>query len=84
MTDTERIDGLVRLAENGDCPALISDDNGHWAVVSDGFQNMPQSTREAETIMATFIVEAGDWFDDPRAAIDEYLRENLTTEESRP
>ncbi len=72
-TDTERIDALIRLAGEGDCPALLNDDNGHWAVTSDGFQTMPRG-EEPGDIETAFYVEAGDWFDDPRAAIDEYVR----------
>lgn len=72
-TDTERIDALIKLAADGDCPALINDDNGHWAVVSDGFQTLPVS-QDADDVVTTFIIPAGGWFDDPRSAIDEYVR----------
>lgn len=74
-TDTERIDALIQLASEGDCPALINDDNGHWAVTSDGIQTLPQGDEPGD-VQTTFYIEAGHWFDDPRAAIDEYVRES--------
>ena len=75
MNDTERIDWLIKAASEGDCPALISDDNGHWAVSSTGVQSVPAGDDEPQFISTTFLVEEGEWFDDPRAAIDEYIRE---------
>ena len=30
---------LESLSEIGYCPNLLNDDNGHWAVKFDGFQN---------------------------------------------
>ena len=59
---------LEEMAANGICPALIYDDNGHWALATDGIQNVPMT--EAETdIATTFFVEAKDWCDDPKVAI---------------
>lgn len=37
-TDEQRINWLEKKGFGG---ALISDDNGHWAMVFDGFQNLP-------------------------------------------
>lgn len=31
ITDTDRINWLEEIVNNGACPALINDDNGHWA-----------------------------------------------------
>jgi hypothetical protein len=53
---------LEDLAEIGYCPCLFNDDNGHWAVSFDGFQQVPL-TNEPETISTTSIIEAEDWKD---------------------
>lgn len=50
------------LAELGWCPNLLNDDNGHWAVKFDGFQNVPM-TDSVEDISTTFFIEAADWKD---------------------
>lgn len=61
---------LDKLVEGGYCPALIYDDNGHWALVSDGMQNVPLGD-SPEDIAATFFVEAKDWHETPQVAIFE-------------
>lgn len=33
---------LNKLSESGDCPNLLNDDNGHWALVFDGIQSVPE------------------------------------------
>lgn len=48
---------------------LISDDNGHWACVTNGMQNVPDGD-EPQEIWTTFIVEADEWFDSIREAIN--------------
>ena len=50
------------LAEIGYCPNLLNDDNGHWAVKFDGFQNVPMCD-EPEYISTTCFIEAKDWKD---------------------
>jgi len=50
------------LAELGYCPNLLNDDDGHWAVKFDGFQNV-QMGDEPEDIATTCFVEAKDWKD---------------------
>ena len=42
MNDTERLDWL----ERHDGIALISDDNGHWAVTENGMQYIPDGEPE--------------------------------------
>lgn len=49
-----------RLAEIGYCPNLLNDDNGHWAVKFDGFQNVPSSDNP-EDISTIFFIEEKDW-----------------------
>ena len=53
-------DRLQQLASDGYCPALLYDDNGHWALVFDGFQNCPMGAAPCD-INTTFYVEADDW-----------------------
>ena len=69
--DAERLRQFTRWADEGLCPALVFDDNGHWAVSFDGAGEMftgddpPQkgTVREA-------LVEPGKWRDTPAEAID--------------
>lgn len=53
---------LESLSEIGYCPNLLNDDNGHWAVKFDGFQNVPIGD-DPEDISTTCFVEAKDWKD---------------------
>jgi len=71
-TDTELLDGLEALVKNGDCPGIINDDNGHWAVSGEGVQNVVCGP-ETEDVHTTFFVEAKDWKDTIREAINAYL-----------
>lgn len=48
------------LAEIGYCPNLFNDDNGHWAVKFDGFQNVPMEDEPTDISTYCFI-EAKDW-----------------------
>lgn len=50
------------LAEIGLCPNLLNDDNGHWAVKFDGFQDVPMGD-DPEDISTTCFVEAKCWKD---------------------
>ena len=65
-TDTIRLDWL----EQQEGCALISDDNGHWTVAGDGWQNCPM-TKEAIDIQTTFFIEKDKWADSVREAIDQ-------------
>lgn len=65
MNDTERIDWLEQQGGF----ALISDDDGHWAVTCTDMQNVP-SGDEPVDIMTSLFVEAGEWFPSIREAID--------------
>ncbi len=70
MTDTERINWLGE--QSG--VALINDDNGHWAVVFDGFQNVPKGKRKQD-IFTSFFIEKKDWKKSAREAIDFRIKE---------
>lgn len=64
-TDTDRLNWLAE--QHG--AALINDDNGHWTVCWTGMQNVPEGEAPCD-IQTTFFVEAKDWHEDIRAAID--------------
>ena len=51
---------LEGLSEIGYSPNLLHDDNGHWAVVFDGFQNVPMEDDPGD-ITTTFFVRAEHW-----------------------
>lgn len=72
-TDTERLDWLEK--EFG-C-ALVNDDNGHWACVCDGIQNVP-SGEGAEDISTSFWIEKDKWRNSAREAIDAKMAESET------
>lgn len=65
MTDKERLDWL----EQQDGFALVSDDAGRWAVVTDGMQNVPDPDKAID-ISTSFWIEADQWKDSIREAID--------------
>ena len=70
MTDKERIDWL----EGQYGFALISDDNRHWACVSDGTQNVPIGD-DAQDIASTYFIEKHQWKSSIREAIDFYRKQ---------
>jgi len=72
MNDTERIDWLQKA---GCGIALINDDNGYWAVATEGFQTVPEAdgTTDIET---TYFIEKKWWKSTVRKAID-YAVKNL-------
>jgi len=74
---------LEWLTEMGHTVALIFDDNGHWALVTEGFQMLPMS-EEAQDLATTFWVLKRDWYDDPLTAIIEGARRALGEEEKAP
>ena len=56
-TDKQRIDWLEKKAFGA---ALVSDDNGHWAVVFDGFQNVAFGKKPID-IETTFFIRKKQW-----------------------
>lgn len=70
-TDTERLDWLEK---EGIGAGLINDDNGHWAVAFDGFQNITAGEGPIDT-QTTFFIEKKDWKDTAREAIDSRMEE---------
>lgn len=71
---------MDQLANMGHCPNLLNDDNGHWAVTCDGYQNVVfgDETQDVET---HFYVEAKQWKDTPKEALKVYLTEEEYEEE---
>ena len=59
---------LEKLVDDGYCPGLIYDDNGHWALSLEGTQNIPIGP-EPQDIATTFFIEADMWCDTPLLAI---------------
>lgn len=57
-----------KMEKEGYCPALLSDDNGHWAFATDGIQNVPLG-EEPEDIETTFFVPKNRWADSAPLAI---------------
>uniref|UniRef100_A0A6M3LF10 Uncharacterized protein n=1 Tax=viral metagenome TaxID=1070528 RepID=A0A6M3LF10_9ZZZZ len=72
--DTERINWL----EKKQGKALVSDDFGHWAVVEDGMQNIPDSP--PDDIQTTFFIEKEEWKKSIREAIDSAIKEEMERE----
>jgi hypothetical protein len=63
---------MDQLANLGQCPNLLNDDNGHWAIACDGFQNVVMED-EPEDVQTSFIVEAKQWKNTPSEALKYYL-----------
>lgn len=70
MTDQERLDWL----EQQPGAALVNDDNGHWAVAYDGFQNVPVGD-QPQDISTAFYIEKSRWHNSIREAIDAAIKE---------
>ena len=67
------LEKLELLVENGYCPGLIYDDNGHWALSTNGSQNMT-TIEGKQDIWTSFVVEADDWHDSPLKAIEQSIK----------
>jgi hypothetical protein len=64
LTDTERLDWL----EENQGYAVVSDDFGHWACVSEGMQNVP--LKAPGDIATSFFIQKKQWKKSVRKAID--------------
>ena len=73
-TDIATAWGLVeKMVAEGGCPALVFDDNGHWALAGGGWQTVPMG-EDPEDVVTTFIIEASRWADSaPEAICKEFL-----------
>lgn len=70
MTDVERLDWL----EEHQGYALVSDDFGHWACVTEGMQSVPDRT--PADIQTTFFIRKKQWKKSIRAAIDGAMKDD--------
>ena len=80
MTDTELLDLLEAKSQEGWCPCLLYDDNGHWAVAGDGTQNVPMDDSPCD-IQTTFWVEKHQWKNSVREALEDFALEAMESEE---
>lgn len=80
MTDTERLDMMEKMADQGLAPAILNDDNGHWAMVFEGTATISGSDDPSDWSGA-FVVEAKQWKSTFREAIDAGIAE-FTKDES--
>lgn len=71
-TDRELLDGLEAAARCGATPALINDDNGHWACVSEGMQSVVVGDQPVD-VWTSFWIPARTWRPTAREAIEAYL-----------
>ena len=63
---------MEQLSHLGWCPNLLYDDNGHWAVSADGYQNVV-SGDVPEDVETHFYIEAEDWKNSPKEALYKFL-----------
>ena len=59
---------VEKLVNSGWCVGLLFDDNGHWALATDGTQNVPLGDGP-EDIATTFFIEKELWCDTAPLAI---------------
>ena len=57
---------MQAIVNNGDCPALLFDDNGHWAISDVGFENI-------DGLWYDYDIEPDSWKDSIREALIYYL-----------
>ena len=69
--DTEMLDWIQRISEEGSCPALFNDDYGHWAFSDSGVQAAQEKPKAT-----TFFAEPEDWKPNVRAALDTAMSEH--------
>lgn len=60
-----------QLTRLGEAPCLLYDDNGHWAIISDGFCTVVLD--EPIDWEACFFIKKEDWCDNIRTALAKYL-----------
>lgn len=80
-TDTELLDALESVARRGACPAVLNDDNGHWACIDEGVQSIGPGPEPAD-IHSSFCVPADKWHRTLREAVNAYLDEYTADEQS--
>lgn len=68
VNDTDRINWLNKH----EGVALVSDDQGYWAVVEDGYQTL--SVNPPADCQTTFIIKKKQWKSTVRKAIDDAIK----------
>lgn len=63
---------MEELSKLGQCPNLLYDDNGNWAVTDEGFQNIAHGDEPID-IETHFFIKAELWKPTPREALKYYL-----------
>ena len=63
------IKDLIEWLETQNGASLISDDNGHWDCVFDGFQNIPMDDGPCD-IQTTFFIKKEEWKNTIKEAIE--------------
>lgn len=66
---------LEQLSNIGCCPNLLYDDNGHWAISSEGYQNVVIGD-DPQDVNTHFFVKAENWKNSPREALYKFLHVN--------
>jgi hypothetical protein len=69
---------IEKLINDGNCPGLLYDDNGHWALALEGTQNVPIGDN-AQDIATQFFVSANDWAESAPLAICRAALKAVTT-----
>ena len=70
---------IEELSKLGHTPNLLYDDNGHWAVSADGYQNVV-SGDVPEDVETHFYIEAEDWKNSPKEALYKFLHDDNSEE----
>ena len=73
---------LDQLSCLGACPNVLNDDNGHWAVTADGYQNVV--TGDPKDVETSFFVRAEDWRNTPREALKHFMEDDGESDEEEP
>lgn len=75
ITDTDRLNWFEAVAKRGGCPALLNDDNGHWAISFTGVQSLACGPKTVD-VSTSFWVKAKDWKKTARQAIDAAMKKD--------
>jgi len=74
-TNFEKLDFdfiILELTKLGQCPSLLYDDDGRFAITGEGIQDVVMGD-EAQDINISHFVKAEEWKDTPREALSHYL-----------
>ena len=67
---------IEQLTKLGQAPNILYDDDGRFAVISDGFQSVPNYEESEENMEFQFVVEKKYWKSTIREALYFYLDED--------